>query len=714
MYKNFRESDLLKCLFIVSITTLLYFHTFKFVFQLDDFLTIVERPLIKNLGTFFDNASGIFHNRVFLLYSFALNYHVGGLNVIGYHLVNVLIHSFVSIFLYFFIKEILLSQSPSPADRKNLQIQNTHVIPFLASLLFAVHPLQTESVTYISSRSTLLVTLFFLVSLLFFAKGIRAFFNPVNKLKQKAYFVFYFLGGIFFFLVGMGFKETIILLPLVLFLYIYFFHHQRILKSRQTLISLCILLLLLTGHVAGFINYSKEIEQLTLFNQTSEYQSENFQNAFSKLKEIKKKKHPLLHSLYFSKDTPNFLTKIYSSISSKIKNVFLTGQDSYSPKTYLLTQLEVVGLYYLKILVFPFNQSVFPDFPVFNMGHWKALAGSLFIMASISVYSLSLNLKLVSFALLWYLITIMPYSSFIPLTDLVSEHRTYLPNIGFFIAVSTGLASLLSSKRHLFTLSFILTILIISSVLSLKRNYVWQSDISLWEDAFKKAPTHIKSINALGLAYSKTGEKDKAQSLFQKGLKIDPLNYSINVNIGRIFKDKGDLDRAEEQFKFAALISKDSLAHINLGYIYLKKNLYYQSIQEFNKALELKHDSHLAYFFLGNAYNKLKEYQKAIGLYKKSIELNPDYAKAYNNIGYVYWNLAKHDQAFGWFVKAMNRDADLPDPYLNIGNYFLIKGEQRQADNFYNQYKKKAAETNKKNQESLPYPSMQEWLSGQP
>ena len=694
MHKYFRKADLQNLLLIISISSLLYFHVYKSPFHLDDFSTIVDRPPIKNFSIFFSESnpyafSDVFQNRVFLLYSFVLNYNFGGLNVIGYHLINVIIHLIVSILIYFLVKEILACQSLNTYQGEKKQFLRSNTIPLLSSLLFSVHPLQTESVTYISSRSTLAVTLFFLLSFLSFIKGSALFLKPMKEIKHKIYIVCYFFFGILFFLLGSGFKEIIVVLPLTFFLYIFLFHSQQLQLSKKVLGSICLLIFLLLIHAAGFFMHSKEIGRLATLYKTSEFKEKSIRGAIVKLKEIKKKQHPFLNLFYLSTNKPNILTNIYSSIYSRGKMVFSIGKNSYSQKVYFLSELEIIVFYYLKLLFLPFNQSVFPDFPAFNIEHWKTLIGALFAIVLLSIYCLSSNLRLISFSFFWYILTIMPYTSFIPLTDLVSEHRTYLPNIGFFLAVSTGLAGSLTSKKRLIALSFILAILVSASLLTLKRNYIWQSEISLWEDAVEKAPEHVKSINALGVAYIRAGKDDKARPVFQKGLNVDPFNHKLHLNMGIIFNNDGNLDKAEEHFKLAALISKDYLAFLNLGFLYLERDLYFKGIQELNKALLKKPDSYLAYFYLGNAYNDLKDYKKAIRHFEKSIELNPDFAKAYNNLGYSYWNLGKHDEAYEWFVKAMNKQPGLPTPYLNIGNYFLIKGHQKQAEDFLNGYREK-------------------------
>ena len=702
VHKYFRKSDLQNLILIIFISNLLYFHTYQSSFHLDDFSTVVDRPLIKNLNTFFDNASGIFSNRVFLLYSFALNYRIGGLGVFGYHLINIIIHITSSIFLYFLVKELIKSQSFDSCQHRKIRCQFKKSVPLLASLLFSIHPLQTESVTYISSRSTLAVTLCFLGSLFFFIKGSLLFFKPLKEIKCKIYFVGYFSFGALFFLLGVGFKETIIVLPLIFFLYMLLFHFQNLQQKKKVFIPICLLLLLMCIHAIGFLINLKEIEQLSIplsnmaiygkFSdsyQKSEFQKKSIEEAAIQLKKIKKEHHPIINLFYFLNDRPNILTNIYYSIYGRAIHIYSAGKESFSTKIYLLSELEIIGFYYIKLLFLPFNQSIFPDFPAFKAEHWKTFIFSLLIIFSIVFYSLSSNLKLITFSFFWYVITIMPSSSFLPLNDLVSEHRTYLPNIGFFLAISIGLSALLNSSNRFISLPFMLAIVVSLSILTLKRNYIWQNEVFLWEDAVKKSPGHIKSINALGVAYKREGKKEKALSVFQKSLNIDPFNYQILINMGRIYRDKGNLDKAEEHFRLASLISKDYLALVNLGSLYLEKDLHNQGIQELNKALQLNPYSFLAHYYLGNAYNDLKDYKKAIQNFKKSIVFNPDFGRAYNNLGYAYWNSGEYELAYELFVKAMNKNPELPDPYLNIGNYFLIKKNKQQAENFLNQYQEK-------------------------
>jgi len=141
--------------------------------------------------------------------SFALNYYFHGFNTRGYHLVNITIHVLTAILLYLFIRTTL-----------NLPLlQSKHgkyaLLPFAAALIWAVHPLQTQSVTYIIQRMNSMATMFYILSLYLYIKGRLA-----EKTGPKwVLFFSAFLSG----LLALGSKETAATLPFFIFLYEWYF-----------------------------------------------------------------------------------------------------------------------------------------------------------------------------------------------------------------------------------------------------------------------------------------------------------------------------------------------------------------------------------------------------------------------------------------------------------------------------------------------------------
>jgi len=142
-----------------------YFHTFDVPFYYDDYLSILGNVAIQefNLHNLWEQYSARFIGYI----TFALNYRVHGFNIFGYHLLNIAIHIANSI-LVFFICKLLLS---TPLIAKNTPSNLKKWFPLFCALLFALHPLQIQAITYITQRLASLSAFFYLVSIYCFLKA---------------------------------------------------------------------------------------------------------------------------------------------------------------------------------------------------------------------------------------------------------------------------------------------------------------------------------------------------------------------------------------------------------------------------------------------------------------------------------------------------------------------------------------------------------------
>ncbi len=164
--------SLIVLLFLSVLASLIYSNTFSAPFHFDDEQNIVTNPQIKNLSNFRDVSS----SRYVGLLSFALNYHFGQLDVFGYHLVNLLIHIINGFLVYTLVLLVFKTPLMRPPSAALLEpsawsiTQPPAGIAFITALLFLVHPLQTQAVTYIVQRFTSLSTLFYLLSIVCYLK----------------------------------------------------------------------------------------------------------------------------------------------------------------------------------------------------------------------------------------------------------------------------------------------------------------------------------------------------------------------------------------------------------------------------------------------------------------------------------------------------------------------------------------------------------------
>ena len=189
----------------------IFFSTVHSPFLYDDAHAIEDNPYIKDISKFQQmvGVQNIF-NRSILLFTFSVNHEIGELDVFGYHLINILLHLCVVIVLYFLIQNLLIIEEPK-------LIPTFHKLPLVVALIHLFHPINVESVTYLSSRSSVLVTLFYLLSFYLFIKFINFKGEEGNKWKN----FHYPLVALLLFCLGLGTKEIIVTLPIMALLYLW-------------------------------------------------------------------------------------------------------------------------------------------------------------------------------------------------------------------------------------------------------------------------------------------------------------------------------------------------------------------------------------------------------------------------------------------------------------------------------------------------------------
>ncbi len=352
---------------IIAVMTLIaYSNTFKADFHFDDNPTIVDNINIKQLT--WDNFIAAFNGtRPIINLSLLFNYALSGQNVIGWHIFNISCHIVNSIFVYLLILWTL--ELPALSDQYSYRSRRMALV---GALLFALHPVQTEAVTYIISRTELIAAFFYLATFLFFIKGAKT---------GKFYFI---IGSFVTAALAMGSKEWAVTLPAMLILYDFL-----------------------------FLSNSK------------------FKPVLSRLG---------WHALV----ALSWGVLIYNMSTTQMNGAGfgISGQKGITPLTYLLTSLNVMWTY-MRLLILPINQNLDYEFP---------LATSLFafptllsFIAHIGVVAVSIWLyvkkrwTLIPFGFAWFYITLSPTQSFVPILDVIFEHRIYLPSIGIFIVFVVGL-----------------------------------------------------------------------------------------------------------------------------------------------------------------------------------------------------------------------------------------------------------------------------------
>jgi len=201
---------------IILLGIIIYSNNLRGPFTYDDFHTIVENPYIKqpqHLTSLFDlssitkgSASRSMY-RPILMVTFFLNYTFGGLDPLGYHIVNILLHILSAIVVFMLVKSLL---GPGGVEIEKEKIA------FFCALLFVSHPIQTETVNYIACRSELLAGFFLLLSFYLYIR------SSVSKKEINVNPSFY-IGSLVAFTFGLLCKENIFILPLLILIYDYLY-----------------------------------------------------------------------------------------------------------------------------------------------------------------------------------------------------------------------------------------------------------------------------------------------------------------------------------------------------------------------------------------------------------------------------------------------------------------------------------------------------------
>ena len=239
------ETLLLSLLAIVVI--LIYADTLTAPFIFDDIRNIRDNPHIRVPSLSLNNLTRAGFqspesSRPVGNISFALNYYFNGFNLVGFHLVNILIHLAGGFFLYFFSKATL--KTPGLRCRS----EKCGWIPFFTAFIWMVHPLQTQSVAYLVQRMNSQAAMFYIVSMLLYVKFRLDTGTRGNWLQ--------FTGCVFAGLLAIGTKQNSATLPAFIILYEWYFFQELSLKWARRhflvlggiLLFLIIISLIYLGH----------------------------------------------------------------------------------------------------------------------------------------------------------------------------------------------------------------------------------------------------------------------------------------------------------------------------------------------------------------------------------------------------------------------------------------------------------------------------------
>ncbi len=344
-----------------------------------------------------------------------------------------------------------------------------------------------------------------------------------------------------------------------------------------------------------------------------------------------------------------YIAARYSNLGS-IGDAAKITLATWTSWTYFLTQLWVV-LKYICLLVFPLGQSIdhfirpiqSPFDPRIIL---SLLAYGVFIFSEFLILKKEkLAIPIVLFSFIWFFVTLLPTSSFLPINDAMAERRVYLPQFGFIcLAIISYKVFFLFKPKILISIMTIYLIFLLSVTWS--RNKKFSDPILLWKEAVLRYPSNYRALNNLGYSYYQKKDYDNAFEYFQKAAHANPKYLGPNFNMGNVCLDLGDWQRAQIYFK---------------------------------KEIEMNFQSKESYNGLGLAFYKMGKDKEAEQNYLRAIEIDPLNYIAYGNLGNVYQREGKIEEAYHAYQKALQINSALPAIYIGLANLFFAQGKLNEA-----------------------------------
>ncbi|MBI5194829.1 MAG: tetratricopeptide repeat protein [Nitrospirae bacterium] len=617
---------------IAVIGLLAYSNTLNAPFYFDDAFNIVENPIIKDLQYFAEPSKAkefplynTFKNRFIGYLAFALNYRLHGLDVTGYHIVNLSIHIINALLVYWLVLLTFFRVAKGQRDKVaegqdslstvNGQ-QSINLIALFSALIFISHPIQTQAVTYIVQRFTSLATMFYLLSLVMYVKfrtqNIEHRTQNTDK-RQKIFSlssVFWYLGSVLSAVLAMKTKEIAFTLPIIIVLYEFvFFSPNSQAKacgyaSRLTLYALRFLYLipfLLTLLIIplGIIDFSKSTEDLIeSISETTKVQVvtiSRWEYFFTQSRVI-----------------VTYIRLLFSPLNQNLDYDYPIYNSFLNPNVFLsfLLLLSILGLavylfYYSKNPLYePLAPSHRPlSLPTgqagpFDKGGIKGGRSPFTVHCSLFTVH---YLRLTAFGLFWFFITLSVESSFIPIVDVIFEHRVYLPSIGLIIAFVSAVfyfspylssfnlqpSSFLSHHASRITVLLLAAVVLSLSIAAYQRNAVWQDKVKLWEDVIRKSPGKARGYFQLGVAYFDKNDLTAATKYFEIS-KQSFFMIESHAYLGNIYALMGQYNKAINNFtiaidKYDYAVWKDKT---NNAYLYYNRGQAYYESGAINNAKE--------------------------------------------------------------------------------------------------------------------------------
>jgi tetratricopeptide (TPR) repeat protein len=574
---------------------------------------------------FFDFYASNWHPLTWL--SHALDYAVWGLNPLGHHLANNILHAvntFLVVLLTMHLIRMRKETSGSIGPPEFLTERTILIAAGMTGLLFGLHPLHVESVAWVAERKDLLCALFFLLSIFQYSLFVRSTSNEpfqakLSLLVSNKHYCFS-LGSF-----------------------------ALALMSKPMAVTLPVVLLLLDRY------------------------------PFFKIQSLKTFRSALIGKLPFI-----VLSLISSLITVSAQQHAMVPMDRAPMMTRVLVAIQSLAMY-LWEMIWPLNlEPLYPYPKAVSLLSFTYLFPIVFVIAiSVACLSISKSKRFLPTAWAYYVVTLLPVIGLVQVgPQSMADRYTYLPSLGPFLVMGLGAAwtstKMSAVKRgglivRLLSAALALVIFAAAISITIKQIGLWKNGIIFWDYVIEKEPGRFPFAYCnRGVVLKDMGRFDEAIRDYDKAIALNPSFDKAFYDRAVAFNKIGRVDRALADFDRA--ITLDPLyapAYSQRGSLYLKMGVHDKAVSDYNKAISLDPLTADAFFNLGVFYGRSGSYEIAINHLSKAISINPDNADYYSNRGAIYSLNGQRGLALDDLNKAIALNPDIGAVYYNRGVIYL-------------------------------------------
>ena len=347
----------------------------------------------------------------------------------------------------------------------------------------------------------------------------------------------------------------------------------------------------------------------------------------------------------------------------------------------LATQMKAMA-YYAQMLALPVSLSVEHQF--FEA---KALTDSTVLLAALGAASLlfvlwrfgKIALSLPLFWFTWFIVVSLP-TFIVPLNVLVNERRMYL-----VLAAVIGLGTwVLTRTNRSMGSSFAALAIIPCLLLTVGRNEVWATEKRLWLDAHQKAPLMTRPLLNLGRIFRKVGELDKAEIKVLRAIDLEPENAAAWSKLGLVQVSYGKLQTAEASFRRALALQRGNLeALTNLATLLGRTGRFSMAMALYESALPIAANREEVFNNMGTMLLRMERYHEAERSFRQALEIDDSAARVYFNLGGSLEGQGRFREAENAYMRAIEIDPIYAKPYYNLALLKESNGKNVQALNNY-------------------------------